>query len=164
MQMTFPFVIQGRVKSQATHSTNVQAVLEKLAEAVKREGGSEIAIIGDTLDFAGVSGQLSISPLANIDRSSVTISCEPGFICLRYVARPDKWAAYVAVIMMLVGMTAWLLAVFPLQFPAGAGLAMLIIWVAYIATLQLRYESFLRRSITHGNLIFETDGRRSLDV
>jgi hypothetical protein len=81
MQMTFPFVIQGRVKSQATHSTNVQAVLEKLAEAVKREGGSEIAIIGDTLDFAGVSGQLSISPLANIDRSSVTISCEPGFIC-----------------------------------------------------------------------------------
>ena len=146
--MTFPFVIQGKVKSQVISSTNEQAVLEKLAEAIKREGGSDIAINGDALDFAGVTGQLSISPLVNIDRSSVTISREASFICLKYVAKPEKWAAYVAIIMMLVGVTAWLFSVFPLQFPAGAGLVMLIIWVAYVAILQLRYESFLRRSIT----------------
>jgi len=148
VQMTFPFVIQGKVKSQVISSTNEQAVLEKLAEAIKREGGSDIAINGDALDFAGVTGQLSISPLVNIDRSSVTISREASFICLKYVAKPEKWAAYVAIIMMLVGVTAWLFSVFPLQFPAGAGLVMLIIWVAYVAILQLRYESFLRRSIT----------------
>jgi hypothetical protein len=147
MQMTFPLVIQGKVKSQAASSVNEQAVLEKLAEAIKREGGSDVAINGDTLDFTGVTGQLSISPLANVDRSSVTISREPSFICLKYVARPEKWAAYVAIIMIVVGMTAWLFSIFPLQFPAGAGLLMLIIWVAYVAILRLRYESFLRRSI-----------------
>jgi len=146
--MTFPFVIQGKVRSQATSSTNEQAVLEKLAGAVKREGGSDIAINGDTLEFAGVTGQLSISALVNIDRSSITITLEPSFICLRYTARPEKWAAYVAVIMMLVGTSAWLFSIFPLQFPAGAGLIMLIIWVAYVAILQFRYEAFLRRSIT----------------
>ena len=81
--MTFPFVIQGKVKSQSTSSADEQAVLEKLAEAIKREGGSDVSIHGETLDFTGVVGQLSISPLANVDRSSITISREPSFICLK---------------------------------------------------------------------------------
>jgi hypothetical protein len=72
MHATFPF-IQGKVMSP-TSSTNEQAVLERLAEAIKREGGSDVAINGDNLEFAGVTGQLSMSPLANIDRSSVSLA------------------------------------------------------------------------------------------
>jgi xanthine/uracil permease len=64
------------------------------------------------------------------------------------IARPEKWAAFVAIIMMVVGMTAWLFSILPLQFLAGAGLLMLSIWVGYVALLKHRYEAFLRRSIT----------------
>jgi hypothetical protein len=73
MHVSFPFIIQGKVMSP-TSSTNEQAVLERLAEAIKREGGSDVAINGDNLEFAGVTGQLSMSPLANIDRSSVSLA------------------------------------------------------------------------------------------
>ena len=145
--MTFPFLIHGEFKAQAAGSMSEQAALEKLAKAVKREGGSDIAINGNSLEFAGVTGQLSLTPLVNIERSTVTVSFESGFLCLRYTAAPEKWAAYVAVIAMLAGITGWMLSIFPIQFPSGAGLAMLILWVAYQPILRLRYESFLKRSL-----------------
>lgn len=145
--MVFPFLIHGKVKAQAAGSMNAQAVLEKLAEAIKREGGSDIAINGNSLGFAGVTGQLSLTPLVNIERSTVTLSFESGILCLQYTAAPEKWTAYVAIIVMLAGVTGWVLSIFPVQFPAGAGLAMLILWVAYQPILRLRYESFLKRSI-----------------
>jgi hypothetical protein len=145
--MTFPFLIHGEIKAVAAGQAGRQPTVQRLAEAVKREGGSAISISGDTLEFAGVTGQLSLSPLVNIERSTVTLSFEPDFLCVRYVARPERWLALVAVIVMVVGIIAWLLSIFPLQFPTGAGLAMLILWVAYLPILRLRYESFLKRSI-----------------
>ena len=145
--MAFPFLIHGRIKVNVTGHASEQALLEKLAEAVKKEGSSNIAINGDTLEFVGVTGQRSVSPLVNIDRSTVTMSFEPSFLCLKYVASPERWPAHVAVIMMLVGIVAWLFSIFPLQFPAGVGLVMLFIWMVYVPILRLRYESFLRRSI-----------------
>ncbi len=145
--MTFPFLIRGEIKVSPAGHGSEQVVLEKLAEAVKREGASDIAINGDTLEFVGVTGQLSGSSLVNIDRSAVTVSFGPNFLCLRYVARPERWAAYVGVIVILIGIATWLISIFPLQLTAGFGLAMLIIWVAYLPILRRRYESFLRRSI-----------------
>jgi hypothetical protein len=148
MQMTFPFLIHGEVKIPATaEHANGQEVLEKLARAVKSEGGTDIAISGDTLEFVGVTGQLSGSSLVNIDRSTVSVSFEPHLVCLSYVARPERWAAYVAVIVIFIGIATWLISIFPLQLTAGFGLAMLIIWVAYVPILRLRFESFLRRSV-----------------
>jgi hypothetical protein len=146
--MTFPFLLHGRIEVDATGNTSKQAVLEKLAKAVKREGGSKLEINGDALEFAGVTGQLSGSSLVNIDRSTVTVSLELNYLCLRYVARPERWAAYVALMVILVGIVTWLLSLFPLQLTVGSGLAMLIIWLAYIPILRHRFESFLKRSVS----------------
>jgi hypothetical protein len=148
MHMAFPFLIHGKVQANATAHTSEQAVLEKLAKAIKREGGSNIVINGKTIEFVGVTGQGSVSPLVNIERSTITVNLEPSFVCLRYVARPERWPAYMAVIVILIGIVTWLISIFPLRLTAGFGLALLIIWVAYVPILRLRFESFLRRSVS----------------
>jgi|SRR5689334_14003290 hypothetical protein len=147
--MIFPFIFHGEIKIPAAEQLSAQAALEKLATAIKMEGGTDVAIEGDHLEFSGVTGQLSFSPLVNLDRSDITISYESNFLCLRYVARPERWGAYVAVIAMAVGVVAWLFSIFPLRFPAGFGLALLVIWGMYVLIVRLRYQAFLRRSIGH---------------
>lgn len=145
--MTFPFTIKGEIKIEASGCDSGEAVLEKLAHSVKREGGTNIAINGDILEFAGLVGQLSMSPLVNIARASVIVGRDQSLVCLTYVMRPETWALGVGAITIAVGVVGWLFSIFPLGFPAGVGLATLIIWIAYVPIQRFRYESFLRRSI-----------------
>src|SRR5258708_12009378 len=144
--MTFPFLIRGEIKVSPAGHGSEQVVLEKLAEAVKREGASDIAINGDTLEFVGVTGQLSGSSLVNIDRSAVTVSFGPNFLCLRYVARPERWAAYVGVIVILLGIATWLISILPLQLTSGFRLPLLTLSAPSLPLFPLRSTSLLRRS------------------
>ena len=145
--MTFPLTIEGEIRIEASGYNSGEAVLEKLAQSVKREGGTNIAIKGDILEFSGLVGQRSMSPLVNITRALVIVSRDQSLVCLKYVMRPETWALGVGAITIAVGVVGWLLSIFPLGFPTGAGLAILIIWMAYVPILRFRYESFLRRSI-----------------
>jgi hypothetical protein len=145
--MRFPVVIQGEIKVETASYKCDKAVLEKLAQSVKREGGTNVAADGNVLSFSGITGQASVSPLVNIVQSSVTIASSEGLVRLIYVLRAETWGVVVAGIMIAVGAAGWLLSVLPLEFPAGPGLALLIIWVLYLPIVRFRYESFLRRSL-----------------
>lgn len=145
--MTFPFIIRGEVKIDVARGDHGKAALENLAKSIKREGGTNITTNDNVLEFSGVTGQLSVSPIVNIVRGSVTMTFESGVLLLKYAVRPESWGAYVAVLMTAIGIVGWLFAIFPFPFPAGLGLVMLAIWVAYLPIIRIRYEAFLRRSI-----------------
>ena len=120
------------------------AIVERISQALQSEGGRNIAASGMVIEFDGLTGTLSASPLVNIEHGRLTIEDRPIRRRLAFCIEIENWLFVTSGILFIVAVAVTISGAGMFYFIVRLGLFLFPFVCLYSLFLRYRFRRWLK--------------------
>lgn len=141
--MPFPFSFTGVISGLDGASRD--EVYGKLRAALVAEGAADVRGGGDAIDFRGITGSLSLSPLTNVARGKIWIDDRGAAPTLTYMITIERWGFVGPLAAILASLILLAAGVPQFRVFAAFGAALVVAVCVNSLVIRVRFPHWLRK-------------------